>query len=283
MPAALAERDGRETLPRHDPAATRIARAPAARTDAAVFDWTVVAQEPGRTLVVVGVLPATLAPEMHAEAYNAFDLSARYLPFPENTLTIWREQDRLALAITRDANLVYYQSLGEGKITSRVVQDISCAQATLGMQDILTPLQKMLLWTEVSPDEITALKGALPLPIEQEECPPPVAPKQAWKLTPSVVGAARRTRANQAWILRAVLIFFALYLVALAWVVVQYVMLSGKVADLQAWQTKNQTALDLIHDGRAQWKELGPVVDTKNYRWSCCWRPTRRFRSTSCT
>ena len=89
--------------------------------------------------------------------------------FPENTLTIWREQDKLTMAITRGTSLVYYQSLGEGEITARVVQDISCAQVTLAMQDILMPLQKMLLWTAVTPAEITALKGALPLPIEQKK------------------------------------------------------------------------------------------------------------------
>jgi len=32
---------------------------------------------------MVGVLPANLPPEIHTEAYEAFDLSARYLPFPE--------------------------------------------------------------------------------------------------------------------------------------------------------------------------------------------------------
>ena len=233
--------------------------------DAAVFDWTVVAQEGSRTLVMVGVLPANLAPEMHAEAYDAFDLSARYRPFPENTLTIWREQDKLAMAITRGPNLVYYQSLGEGEITTRVVQDISCAQATLGMQDILTPLQKMLLWTAVSPDELTALRGALPLPIEQEECPPPVAPKQPWKLTPAVVGEARRARASRRWILRALVIFFLCYLIAVGALVTHLVMTSREVDDLRKWQAENQPALDSIHDGRSEWKELGPVVDTNSY------------------
>jgi hypothetical protein len=234
-------------------------------TELAVFDWTIVAQEGSRTLVVVGVLPANLDPEMHAEAYDAFDLSARYLPFPENTLTIWREQDKLALTITRGPSIVYYQSLGEGEITTRVVQDISCAQATLAMQDILMPLQKMLLWTEVSPTELTALKGALPLPIEQEEGPPPVAPKQMWKLTPAVVGEARRARASRKWQMRALAIFLIVYLIAVGVVVTRMVMLSRNVDDLRKWQADNQPALELIHDGRAEWKELGPVVDTKNY------------------
>ena len=110
----------------------------------AVFDWSTVTQEGTRTLVMVGVLPATLAPEIHAEAYETFDLSARYLPFRENTVTLWREQDRLAIAITTGPNLVYFQSLAEGQITPRIVQDLSCARTTLAMQGIVAPLQKMM-------------------------------------------------------------------------------------------------------------------------------------------
>jgi hypothetical protein len=106
-------------------------------TEPAVFDWTVVTQEGTRTLVMVGVLPATLASDLHVEAYEIFDVSARFLPFPENALTLWKEQDRLAFAITRERNLVYYQALTEGVITTRVAQDVACAQATLTMQGII--------------------------------------------------------------------------------------------------------------------------------------------------
>jgi hypothetical protein len=234
-------------------------------TEPAVFDWTVVAREGTRTLVMVGVLPATLAPEIHAEAYEAFDLSARCLPFPENALTIWREQDRLAVAITRGQNLVYYQALAEGQITPRVVQDLICAQATLAMHDILTPLQKVMLWTEIGPEEITALQGALPLPIEQEECPRPVAPSQTWKLTPATVGEAKRARASRRWQKRALLIFLVVYLLAVAAMVTRMVMTSKKVDDLRKWQSEHAQALDLVQEGRAAWKELAPVVDTKDY------------------
>jgi hypothetical protein len=234
-------------------------------TEPAVFDWTVVTREGTRTLVMVGVLPATLALEIQAEAYETFDLSARYLPFPENALTIWREHDRLAVAITRGPNLVYYQALAEGQVTPRVVQDLSCAQATLTMQDIVTPLRKMMLWTEVSPKELTALQEALKLPIEQEECPPPVAPTQAWKLTPSVVGEAKRARANRQWQMRALLVFLAVYLLAVAWLVSRLIMTSLKVDELRKWQSEHTQALAVVREGRAAWRELAPVVDTKNY------------------
>jgi hypothetical protein len=133
------------------------------------------------------------------------------------------------------------------------------------MQDILTPLQKVMLWTEISPEELTALKEALPLPIEQGECPPPVAPEQAWKLTPSTVGEAKRTRASRQWQRRALVIFLAVYLLAIAWMVSRMVMTSLKVDDLRKWQSEHAQALALVHDGRAAWKELAPVVDTKSY------------------
>jgi hypothetical protein len=234
-------------------------------TEPAVFDWTVVAQEGTRTLVMVGVLPAILAPEVHAEVYEAFDLSARCLPFPENALTLWREHDRLAVAITRGRHLVYYQALAEGQITPRVVQDLNCAQATLAMQNIVAPLEKIMLWTEISPEELAALQGALPLPIEQGERPRPVAPKQAWKLTPSIVGEAKRTRAGRRLQRRALMAFLAVYLLAVAGLASRYISTSLKVDELRKWQAGNAQTLDQIHEGRAAWKDLSPVVDTKNY------------------
>jgi len=231
----------------------------------AVFDWTVVAQEGTRTLVMVGVLPAMLSPEIHAEVYESFDLAARYLPFHENALTLWREQDRLVVGITRGPDLVYYQPLTEGPITTRVVQDLACAQATLTMQGILISLQSVVAWTEISAEETAALEGALKLPIEEEEIPSPVAPRQAWKLTPSIVGEVRRTRANRRWQMQAGALFAVLYLAAIAWLVSRMVMTSLDVDKQRQWQTEHAQALALVQQGRAAWKELEPVVETKNY------------------
>ncbi len=233
--------------------------------ETAVFDWSFVAQEGNRTLVMVGVLPATLAPEIHAEAYDSFDLSARYLSFPANALTIWQEQGRLALAITRGPHLVYFQALAEGQITPRVVQDLRCTQATLAMQDIIAPLQKVVLWTEINPEQQTALRGALALPIEQGVCPSPVPPQQPWKLTPALVGEAKRTRANQRWQNRILLMLLMVYLLAVAGVLFRYYSTSMKVDELRKWQADHAQAVGLVHDGRVAWKDLAPVVDTKNY------------------
>ncbi len=231
----------------------------------AVFDWTVVAREGTRTLVMVGVLPSSIAAEMQAGDYPAFDLSARYLSFPENSLTLWREQDRLAVAITRGQNLVYYQALEEGRITERVAQDLGCIRATLIMQGILAPWQQVMLWMEAGPDELATLQSGLQLPIKQAERPSPKAPSPAWKLMPATVGEAKRTREVQRWRNRGLLIALAVYLLAVVVMLSRFFLTSFRVDQLRKWQSEHAQAIALVRDTRAAWKELRPVVDENSY------------------
>jgi hypothetical protein len=230
-----------------------------------VFDWSVVAQEGARTLVIAGVLPASLSPEMQTEAYEIFDLSARYLPFPENALTLWQEQDHLAVAITRGPQLVYYQTLPEPRITQRVLQDLTCIRATLEMQDILTSLQQVILWTEVSPAELAAMRVALQLPVGQAERPAPRPPSPVWKLTPAVVSQAKKDRETRRWRTRVISIALVVYLMVIALVISQYFVTSYRVDQLRRWQVDHAQALALIHDTETAWGELRLVVDENNY------------------
>jgi hypothetical protein len=235
------------------------------RNEPAVFDWSVVAQEEKRTLVLVGILPAALPAELHAEAYQSFDLSARYFPLAPNAMTLWREHDRLVVAITRGPNLTYYQALPESTLTPRVLQDLSCARATLEMQEILEPLQQIVVWTELKPDERAALQAAFKLRITEEEGPPPEAPAQAWKLTPNAIGEARRSRESWRWFSRVLIGLLVVYLAVIAWFAWQYVQASMKVADLRKWQDAHATDIGTVMQGRAAWKQLAPVVDFKYF------------------
>ena len=61
------------------------------------------------------------------------------------------------------------------------------------------------------------------------------------------------------------MVLLAVYLLAVAWMVSRLVMTSLKVDDLRKWQSENAQALALVQEGRAAWKELAPVVDTKSY------------------
>ncbi len=232
---------------------------------AAVFDWTMVTREGARTLVVVGVLPASLAPEIQAEAYETFDLSARYLSFPENSLILWLEQDHLVAAFTRGPNLVYCQALTEGRITPRVVQDLNCMKATLAMQDILLTLQQAVLWVEATSTEISILQAAFPLPVKQAERPPPKIPSRAWKLIPSTVGVAKRTREIRRWQGRGLLIAIVVYLLVVIGLASRFLLTSLKVDELRKWQSSHSQTLALVRETRTAWKELGPVVDENHY------------------
>ncbi len=231
----------------------------------AVFDWTVVAQEGSRTLVTVGVLPASLPDEIQSGSYDLFDLSARCLPLPQNSLTLWMEQDRLVFAITHGRYLLYYQALADEKITDSVLQDLTCAIAALSTQGVMAPLRGVMLWTAVTPAEIASIEAALQLPVASAERPSPDAPSTPWKLRPSMVVAAQRVREARRWQWRGFLIALTIYLLVIGWFVCQYFLLSGKVTDLRQWQTQHAKTLAMVEGTRAIWKDLQPVVDESNY------------------
>jgi len=230
-----------------------------------VFDFSVVAPEANRTLVLVGILPASLAPELHAEAYDTFDLSARCLPLEENALTLWLEQDRLVVAITRAERLVYYQVLAEGRITPRILQDLNSIRASLTMQGVLGPLQKIVLWGESGPSERDNLQVALKLPVVQAERPAPRAPGPAWKLLPVTVSEAQKRREVRRWQYRAILAALVVYLLVDAWLGVRLYLTSRKVDELRRWNTDHAQDIALVRETRAAWKDLRPVVDQDGY------------------
>jgi len=232
---------------------------------ATVWDWSVVEQESTRTLVVAGILPSTLAKEVEDEAYGGFDLSARYLSLPENALTLWKEQDRLVVAITRGKNLVYFQALAEEKITDRSLQDLNCIRATLTMQGVLSSLQQVTVWAESTPAELSALGTALQLPVNQAKGSSPRFPFVSWKLTPTRVTEGKKNREARRWQARAAFLALAIYLVVAACLITRFLFTSYHVSELRQWQSSHAQDLALVRDTQAAWKELEPVVNENSY------------------
>jgi hypothetical protein len=230
----------------------------------AIFDWSVVAQESGRSLVTVGILPVSLPPDLQAEAYSEFDLGARYFPLPENALVLWPEQDRLVVAVTRGAELVYFQALAENRFSPSLLQDLGCIRATLAMQGVAVALREIVVWSDASPEEIEALGQALRLPVRQADRPRP-RPPVSWKLVPTLVTAARQSRHVRRWQIRAVLLALAVYLLVVLAMLTRLFLTNAHVADLQRWQSEHAQAIALVRDTRAAWKNLRPVVDEKSY------------------
>jgi hypothetical protein len=230
-----------------------------------IFDWSAVTREASRTLVLAGVLPASLSKEIEAEGYGSFDLSARYFPLPENAMALWREQDDLVCAITRGTNLVYFHALGEGPISPRILQDLSCIMTGLTLQEVLAPLQQIVAWFDATPAELASLKEALQLPVRSGERPPPQFPSTPWKLVPATVHQARQAREKRRWWRRAIFLVIALYVLIAIALAGQFLLTSAKVKELESWQAQHAQALALVRDTKAAWKDLLPVVDEKNY------------------
>jgi hypothetical protein len=233
--------------------------------EAAIFDLSIVAQEETRTLVLIGILPATLSQKIEVDGYQAFDLSVRYFPFSPDALTLWREQDGWVCAMTRGAHPAYFQALGEGPLSHRTGQDLACVLAALAMQGIVTSLREMVIRSEAGPAEISALEATLPLPVRFEEPPAPRAPGTPWKLVPGSVHRAKQARQSRRWRWRGIFLAAALYLCLVGTLIGHLFFVSSKVKELEAWQAQHAAAVAQVRETRASWKELLPVVDEKSY------------------
>ena len=136
------------------------ARGLQSRGQAPVFQWSIVAQEPTRTLVLVAVLPAVLSSDLETEVFASFDLSARCYPLPADALVLWMEQDRLVLAATRGDRLAYFQALSDATLSARTLQDLTCIWTSLQMQEVVGELKRIVLWVELTAPELAGLKTA---------------------------------------------------------------------------------------------------------------------------
>jgi hypothetical protein len=235
------------------------------RGHAAIYNWSIVAQEEKRTLVLAGVLAASLPDEIEASAFRGFELSARCRPLPADAVTLWHEQDRLVMAVTRGAELVYFHALTEGTFTTRVLQEITCILGALRIQEVIGALGEAVIWTDQRLAGLDELKTILGVPVQAETMPPPQLPGRRWQLVPARVGTATRERAARRWWIRAVILLALVGVVAAGVLGARFFLLAREVANLRQWQVTHAGALDQVHQTAAAWKDLQPALDTQAY------------------
>ncbi len=230
-----------------------------------IFTWSIVAQETARTLVLVAVLPVALPEELESETYQSFDSAARFFPLAPDALTLWREQDRLVVAITRGAELAYFQALSESDLTPRSLQDLTCLCAALQMQEVIGELKQIVLWMEATPQETTGLAGAFGLRVQQATRPLPRMPSDPWNLTPVRVDQAKRGRVARRWQMRGIILVLVVLALGGAALGARLFLTSMNVARLQRWKADHGSALQQVHDTEAAWKDLRPALDQDSY------------------
>ena len=231
----------------------------------AVFDWSVIVEEPARTLVLVGVLPAILPEELETDTFHRFEVSARCLQLPADALVLWREHDRLAAALTRGDRLAYFQALPDAAPTARVLQDLTCILSALEMQGVVEKVEGVVLRFEAAAGTVDAIRSHLQLPVRAETQPAPRLPAEPWTVVPARVFEAKRQRVTRGWWLRLGVVVAVLIAVAALALGGRLYLMQREIGQLEKWQSDHAAALRTVHDTEAAWRELHPVVARDSY------------------
>ena len=229
-----------------------------------VYDYRVVASLENKTLVLAVALPASLPAHLCIDA-RGFEPSARLLPLPPDGFALWREDGRLALAVTRGTELAYFQVLGDGNFTEAVLRELQCIKLQLEAANTIQRAVSITVWGEFSAAEIFALGQALGLGIATGGRPAPVLPAERMDLVPASIRQIREAmkirRRNASLAAAAVGVYFLLVL-ALVLRVTWFYVTSGRI---EAGLAAHESEVSDIEATAARWDALSPAIDPESY------------------
>jgi hypothetical protein len=158
----------------------------------AVFDFRVIPGGGNRTLVLAVALPGNLPPQLCNGQLTRFEPSALTYPLPPDAFTLWLEDERLVLAVTRGREAVYFQALGDRTVTTSVLQELECVMLQLEADEIIADVKTVTAWGAFSATEIDALRDAFGVPVINAPRPVPLEPSVASNLIPQPVRDAQQ-------------------------------------------------------------------------------------------
>lgn len=161
--------------------------------------------------------------ELPASGPRAFDVSARALPVEGDTIAVWRELNRWVFAIHQDGQLLYAQATpcDSEHPDESFARELKLALMQLSLQGLDPKPQRIVVWSggvdAHLPRDLSALREAFELPVEQQERPLPVLPEPTSKLLPEDVRAARRESQRRKRLQLALAAVLLLYLGLVGW------------------------------------------------------------------
>src|SRR3984893_11809733 len=174
-------------------------------------DIRVLETQADKSLALATVLLPDLDQELAFESAVQFEPAGFTLPLPQDRLCIWREQGRIATAVTRGRNPVHLQIVGETEIGPEMIHEVRCALLHLEAQRLCGTLLGIVLWGDFSDEEVHQWQKGLELRVSRESLPPPTFPATPSKLLPSEVGVLHARRARRRRIQRVLLAAAAVY------------------------------------------------------------------------
>jgi hypothetical protein len=228
-------------------------------------DIRVLETQTDKSLALATVLLAELDPELAIESAIRFEPAGFTLPLPQDRLCIWREQGRIATAVTRGRNPVHLQILGEREIGPEMIHEVRCALLHLEMQHLCQSLLGIVLWGDFSDEEVQQLQKGLELRVSREAFPPPIFPATPSKLLPSEVEVLHARRARRRRIQRLLLAAAAVYLAAIAALVGYIGWQKFQLSQMRKQLATEFPTVQAIQATADEWKKVEWAVDPQLY------------------
>lgn len=242
-----------------------------------VFDYAVLAQEEGRVLVRVTLLPRSFPAALSFPKAQRYIVSADILPLPENGITLWRERGSLVLAATRGPELVYTQVLDRsaGSSPAQIALEIASIRLALELEQVVESIKRVTLWGEFP--EWSGAEVAQPdwellrLPVEMVAAVPApsvshikVASERS-RLLPLPLQEAQRVRLERNRLIRFGTIAAGGYVafVFLLWAYLHF--LQNKGVRMEAALTRDKPVASALERTAASWRAIEPAVNPNLY------------------
>lgn len=216
-----------------------------------------------RTLVSLSLLRDDIPEGLRRADFTRFEVAPRCLDLPANQYTLWRELDRLVLALTVDRELVFFQPLCATDPGEDLCTEIRCIHMALAAQKIAPLRPSLTIWAGLDPAALELLQLELGFPVNTARRPPPRLPVPAWNLMPHSVRSEkeRRVRARRTKTIAAAVI--ALYLIAVGAFAAHIALLKKSVDEADRELTANQPAVERIRDAASRWNAMELALDPK--------------------
>ena len=229
-----------------------------------IFSYRIVASVENKTLVLAVALPGTLPGHLCLDL-RFYEPSARIQPLPHDAFTLWREDGRLVLAVTRGEELVYFQALGDRSFTAPVLQELQCVRLQLETENAIDRVNGITLWGVFTPQEISGISEAMDLPAVNAPLPEPVLPREWMHLIPASVRQTQhiaKARGRTMSLLAVAAGIYLLFLLGLT-LHVTWVYIQGRQIENEL--KAHEDEVSEMQSTSSQWDLLDPAINPDSY------------------
>jgi hypothetical protein len=231
----------------------------------AMMDFRVVDSRDNQSLAVATVLQPEFPAELTLQRATRFEPSALTLPLPQDRLVVWREQGRLAVAVTRGKESIHFQVLGDREISEQIALELKCIVLELEAHRLCHKFLGAVLWGDFSDEEGARIEKIVGLRVSREAIPAPNLPATASRLVPPAVDLLRSRKRRRDRIRLGVFALLALYAVAILSLIGYLEWQRLRVNQLQREVRVEQPTVGAIESTADRWRKVEWAVDPRLY------------------